>query len=78
MKLINKESYEEIRIFIYRNARPFELSLWKYFFENGSKEDVIEALTFYQNEDGGFGNALEADSLNPNSSPYTTLYVLIC
>ena len=76
MKLINKESYEEIRIFIYRNARPFELSLWKYFFENGSKEDDIEALTFYQNEDGGFGNALEADSLNPNSSPYTTLYAI--
>lgn len=76
MKTISKESYEEIRSFVYRNSRPIELSLWKYFFENGNKEDVVEALTFYQNEDGGFGNALEADSLNPNSSPYTTLYAI--
>lgn len=76
MNVINKESYEEIRTFIYRNARPLELSLWKYFFENGKKEDVVKSLAFYQNKDGGFGNTLEADSWNPNSSPYTTLYAI--
>lgn len=76
MKIINKKLYDEIRIWIYRNARPLELSLWKYFFENGSREDIVKLLAFYQNEDGGFGNCLEPDSWNPNSSPYTTLYAI--
>lgn len=33
---------------------------------------MLNALGFYQNEDGGFGNGLEADFLNPNSSPMAT------
>lgn len=73
MKKLTLEDYEEIRSWIYRNARPIELAIWKYHFENGSKEEVISALPFYQNDDGGFGHGLEADNWNPNSSPYTTL-----
>ena len=73
MRILTSEAYNEIRSWIYRNARPIELAIWQYCFENGSNEAVLSALSFYQNEDGGFGNALEADSWNPNSSPYTTL-----
>jgi len=73
MKKLDRKSYEEIRNWMYRNARPLEMAIWQYEFENGSKDSVIKALSFYQNEDGGFGNALEADSWNPASSPYTTL-----
>lgn len=58
---------------MYRNARQIELTIWQYFFEKGSKEAVLSSLSLYQNDDGGFGNALEADSWNPNSSPYITL-----
>lgn len=58
--------------FIYRNARPIELALWKYYMEHGSIEDVLYCLSFYQNEDGGFGHALEPDSFNPNSAPIET------
>lgn len=32
----------------------------------------MSALAEYQNEDGGFGHALEADSFNPNSAPIQT------
>lgn len=64
--------YEEARSFIYRNARPLDIARWKYMFEGGSKEDVLIALTAYQNKDGGFGNALEPDCWNPNSSPVQT------
>lgn len=73
MRKLILEDYREIRSWIYRNARPLELAIWKYHFENGSKEEVISALSFYQNDDGGFGHGLEADNWNPNSSPYTTL-----
>jgi hypothetical protein len=73
MKKLNAKSFEEIRKWIYRNARPIELALWQYEFENASKEAVLSALSHYQNEDGGFGHALEPDNWNPNSSPSITL-----
>jgi hypothetical protein len=76
MKIIDANSYQEIRTWIIRNARPIELSLWQYFFENGSQDSVLNALSIYQNKDGGFGNALEPDNWNPNSSPYTTAYAI--
>ena len=65
-------TYENARAFMYRCARPLELALWQYHFEGGTAENVLRALAFYQNEDGGFGHALEADNWNPNSSPLTT------
>lgn len=64
--------YEQARNFIYKNARPLDIARWKYLFENGTKENVLIALSVYQNEDGGFGNALEPDYWNPNSSPVQT------
>ena len=71
-----KKLFNEVRSFLYRNAREVELSLWKYFFEDGSKIAVVTALMIYQNEDGGFGHALEADNWNPNSTPVTTEHAL--
>lgn len=76
MNKLTKKDFEEIRLWMYRNSRPLELSIWQNTFEEGSKDAVISALAFYQNADGGFGNALEADCWNPNSSPYTTLYAI--
>lgn len=65
-------TFEKARAFIYRNARPLDLARWQYHFEGGSKEAVLTALAAYQNKDGGFGHALEADSWNPNSAPIQT------
>ncbi len=65
-------TYQKAQNFIYRNARPLDLARWQYHFENGSKEGVLTALSYYQNRDGGFGYALEADAWNPNSSPIQT------
>lgn len=64
--------FKSARRFIYRNARPIELARWQYHFENGSRENVLTALAAFQNEDGGFGHGLEADSFNPNSCPIQT------
>lgn len=64
--------FNKTRAFIYRNARPLDFARWQYHFENGSKEAVLNALSAYQNPDGGFGHALEADAWNPNSSPIQT------
>jgi hypothetical protein len=75
MKL-SKESFKEISEWIHRNARALEVSMWRYFFEGGHKKDIITELEYYQNSDGGFGNALEPDNWNPDSTPYTTLYAI--
>ena len=70
--MLTEQAYHKARYWIYRNTRPLDLSRWQYHFENGSKENVLNALSVYQNEDGGFGHALEADSWNPNSTPIQT------
>ena len=69
---LTEADFLSIRRWMVRNARPLDMTRWQYHFENGNKEAVLSALSAYQNEDGGFGHALEADSWNPNSSPYTT------
>lgn len=74
MKKMPKKDQLEVQQWLHRNARELEVALWNCHFEAGSKEAVIEALRFYRNEDGGFGNGLEQDSWNPESSPYTTLH----
>jgi hypothetical protein len=55
--------------FIWRNARLIERYLFTCLYDNGSKEPVLAALRAYQNEDGGFGNALEPDKRCPSSQP---------
>lgn len=69
----NEENYESAfkraKRFVYKNARPIDMARWKYHFENGSREEVLEALECYQNSDGGFGYGLEPDYWNPHSSP---------
>ena len=67
-----KEIQERARLFLYRCARPLELARYQYHFEGGSREAVLSALAVYQNPDGGFGHALEADCWNPYSSPIQT------
>lgn len=73
MKRLSAAAYSEVRAWIYRNARPLELAMWQLDFEHGSPEQVADMLSFYQNEDGGFGHAVEPDSWNPESSPYNTM-----
>ena len=52
------EIFEKARTFMYRNARPLDMARFQYHFEDGSKEAVMRALSYYQNEDGGFGHAV--------------------
>ena len=64
--------YTAAKKFILKNSRPLDMARWNYLFEDGSKEDVIKVLKTYQNDDGGFANALEPDCWNINSTPLQT------
>lgn len=55
--------------FMWKNARLLERRRFSYHFKGGSRGSVIEALRAYQNDDGGFGNALEPDIRCPDSQP---------
>ncbi len=63
------EMLEKARGFIYKNARPLDVARWNYLFENGDSTEVMKYLLSYQNEDGGFGHALEPDCWNEKSTP---------
>lgn len=65
-------NFEKAKGFVYRNARPLDLARFQFHFENGSVDEVLCALSFYQNDDGGFAYAIEPDNWNVDSTPIGT------
>jgi hypothetical protein len=57
------------RDFIRREGRVLERRLLATCFENAAGDGVIDALTAYRNDDGGFGHGLEPDKRCPSSLP---------
>ena len=72
MKKLPQESFQKAQSYIIDQGRDLDRRLFDFHFGNGSKESVIEVLASYQNEDGGFGHALEPDLRSPLSTVYTT------
>ena len=70
--LLTHKSFESSRHFLEAQARPLETALFRHFFDGASITPVLEALTTYQNPDGGFGHALEPDLRAPESSALCT------
>lgn len=68
--------FERAEEFIWNNARLLERRLFDFHFRSGSSQAVLSALCAYQNEDGGFGNALEPDIRCPASQPVPTQHAL--
>lgn len=67
---------ERAEAFIWKNARLLERQLFAYHFKGGSRESVLSILLAYQNEDGGFGHALEPDIRCPDSQPVPVEHAL--
>jgi hypothetical protein len=78
VKKLALDDFIKLRRLVFRGATPLVFTQWRCAFENGDPEDVLDVLACYQNEDGGFGHALEANSWNPNSSPYITDMAIAC
>ena len=68
MKKLSCEQQKAIENWLYNNARPLEAAKWDMMFGRTSKDNLVKEMQKYQNTDGGFGNALEADILTPESS----------
>lgn len=76
LKKISLDEFLRLRKLVHRCARPLDYTKWNFLFENGSCDDFLLVLSSYQNEDGGFGNNIECNNWNPNSSPYTVCIAL--
>ena len=70
------KTFEKARSFMMEQARPLEQALFTYHFEDGDAADVLAELARYQNEDGGFGHALEPDFRYAGSSVLATSVAL--
>jgi hypothetical protein len=58
--------------FLLQHARPLERALYRFHFESAPAAEARSALAAFQNEDGGFGRALEPDFRLPSSSAVAT------
>lgn len=72
MRKLAKENLESARSFVEEYGRKLDRRLLAFDLDDGSTAAVIEALGAYQNEDGGFGKALEADVRMEASSVLAT------
>jgi hypothetical protein len=72
MKRLSREAFGQAQTFLKTQARPLEGALFAYRFEGAAARKVLSELAGFQNEDGGFGQALEPDLRTPSSSALAT------
>lgn len=70
--MLTRTAFERARSFVLAEARPLERALLLALFEGGRREDAISEIAAFQNDDGGFGRAIEPDFRLPDSSPMAT------
>ncbi|MFW9789176.1 MAG: hypothetical protein ACFFE2_04420 [Candidatus Thorarchaeota archaeon] len=71
MKL-SKDAFKKAEDFIYSNARDLDIRLFEHHFKDTPKDDVLGELEKFQNQDGGFGKAIEPDFRLVESSTMAT------
>jgi hypothetical protein len=76
--MLTPASFTLAQEFLLQRARPLERALFRLHFQNGPAADVRTALAAFQNDDGGFGNALEPDFRLPTSSAIATSQAFRC
>ncbi|WP_313340736.1 hypothetical protein [Sedimentibacter sp.] len=72
MLKLSNECFNKVSYLLKNEARDLEKYLYEYHFQGGSSKNIIKELKKYQNDDGGFGKALESDFRQPDSSPMAT------
>jgi hypothetical protein len=69
---MNPIQLNKVQTYLENNARPIDLALYKFHFRGGTVQEVLDELKKYQNDDGGFGNAIEPDLRLPQSTALAT------
>ena len=74
--MIPTNKFTKAKQYIKAIARPLDIALFEFEFNDGSPHKVLKILKGYQNEDGGFGKALESDLRMKESSVLATTVAL--
>ena len=72
MKQLSSNAFQQTQAYVMTKARTVDQARFAFHFVGGSAADVLTALTAYQNDDGGFGYALEPDLRTSASSAIAT------
>jgi hypothetical protein len=72
MKKLSQAAFERARQYLKTQSRPLDRVIFEYRFEQGPVEQVMHELARFQNDDGGFGHALEPDLRTSTSSALAT------
>ena len=72
MKQLGQEALGRACQFLVTQARPLERALFEHRFEGATVDGALAELARFQNEDGGYGQALEPDLRTPSSSALAT------
>ncbi|MCP5056112.1 MAG: hypothetical protein GY937_05220 [bacterium] len=73
MQRLGTEAFARAREFLIQEGRALDLAVFLHVFEDGPVGNILDALTAFQNPDGGLGHALEPDFRMPASSPMATM-----
>lgn len=76
MKYLSNNDLLTIERQIYNRSRDIDVAVFNAIMDPECNDFVLDCLTLYANKDGGFGNALEIDNYNTNSSVYQTYEAL--
>lgn len=72
MKKLSKVLFNQLNSYMNTEARPLERSIFNYYFNDSSSDDILDSLEVFQNSDGGFGKGIEPDFKLVESSPMAT------
>lgn len=76
MKKLSRQSFAAARRWLDEHGRPLEQALCAMAFDDGSADAVAQALSAYQNADGGYGDCLEPDHTDNASTALNTSVAL--
>lgn len=77
MEKISKNDLTQIERQMFNKARDIDVCAFNCLSSDFPKEIMLDALSMYQNKDGGFGHGVEPDNLNPNSTVFETYMALL-
>ena len=75
MKKLTKNDVDNITNWLFNNGRDVDIARYNCLFYGETKELVLNGVTLYENEDGGFGKGIEPDLQNPYSNVIATAMV---